>query len=84
MRVWLAGILLSSAACGGCRDAPVDPACAALVEKLDRCDATAKDMPTWYRRDLERHCGKAQKACAALDASTPAGCSAFIGCLYEP
>ena len=82
MRVWIVVVLCAAAACDGCREAPVDPACAALVAKIDRCDPTAKDMPASYRHELERSCGAAQKACAAKDTATPEACGAFMGCLY--
>lgn len=84
MRAWLVGLVLCSGlACDGCREKPVDPACVALLAKIDRCDATAKDMSASYRHDLERSCGKAQKVCAAKDVSTPEACTAFMGCLYD-
>jgi hypothetical protein len=66
----------------GCsrKDAPVDPDCVAFVEKILKCDPSA---PASMRDEPEKHCPAARRSCGAKDVSTPAGCAAFMGCLYD-
>jgi hypothetical protein len=45
----------------GCARKPVDPACAALVEKILKCDPTA---PPSMRSEPEKFCPESRLACA--------------------
>ncbi len=74
--------ILAGPGCSSKEPTVADPACLALVAKIDQCDATAKDMPASYRQKLAEHCPDAQKACAAIDTSSASGCQTFMGCLY--
>jgi hypothetical protein len=74
----LASVLFLSG-CGR-QPAPVDPQCAALVEKILKCDPTA---PASMRSEPEKHCPTNRLACAQKDVSSPAGCGPFMGCLYD-
>ncbi len=58
--------------------------CKELLPKIDRCDTGAKEMPTAFRKLLERSCPPQLKRCVAIDTSTEKGCEEFMGCLSEP
>jgi hypothetical protein len=73
----LLGVVILTASCGG--EAAVSAECTALVDKILACDPSAAGVS---RSTLEPQCAGAPMRCAAMDTSTPAGCTAFMGCLY--
>ena len=66
----------------GCspKAAAVDPECAALVEKILKCDPSA---PPSMRSDPGKFCPANRRSCAGKDVGTPEGCGRFMGCLYD-
>jgi hypothetical protein len=73
--------LLAAIVLAGCtRSAPPDPQCAEFVEKVLRCDPSA---PATMRQDPARWCAQSRMECARIDTTVDAGCTRFVGCLYD-
>lgn len=53
--------------------------CETVIDKILVCDPSAAGVP---RATLALQCAGTQPSCVAMDVSTPAGCAAFMGCLY--
>lgn len=53
--------------------------CETVIDKILICDPSAAGAP---RATLALQCAGTQASCVGMDVSTPAGCAAFMGCLY--
>ncbi len=81
--MFTAALLLAGLAAPGCDDKPksaADPACDAVVSRILQCDPSA---PPSLRDNPGRACPDNRKACGRIDTTTPAGCTQFMGCLYD-
>lgn len=68
-------VLLSGCCLGGVSGNDCD----VLVDKIIACDPTAgRD-----RAAIRLECLGASPRCVGLDTSSPEGCTAFMGCLYD-
>jgi hypothetical protein len=65
-----------------CARAPQpSPQCRLFVDKILQCDPSSRSTG---RDALERrHCAPSRLHCGAIDTSTAAGCTRFMGCLYD-
>lgn len=69
------GLVLSLGGCVGVRGED----CGTVIAKVQVCDPSAAGAPRFV---LALQCPGTQPSCVAMDVSTPAGCAAFMGCLY--
>lgn len=53
--------------------------CETVIDEILICDPSAASV---RRATLAIQCSGTSPACVGMDVTTPAGCAAFMGCLY--
>ena len=71
-----AALVLSGCCIGGVSGSD----CETVVDKILVCDPTAAGST---RATLMLQCAGTAPGCVAIDTTTPEGCAAFLGCLYD-